>query len=103
RGKDQIALLQSLPELLQNHAAYPLGLQIKGLVVTLAEHVGAGQDTANHLVAKALGPAARHHVVDIAVFLGPVAIPDAVIAGQIAGGLSQANDIIGSGGLVYQW
>src|SRR5690625_663653 len=82
--------------------AYALSLQKESLVMAFAEHVGAGQNAADNLGAKTFGPTAGHHVVDVLVVLGAVAIAYPIKPGQVAGSLGGANDVISRAGLVAE-
>ena len=83
------------------HAAHLLRLQVVGVVVAVAQHVGADHDAALHLVAEAFGACAFVHLRECTLLargvdevLGAMTVAHAVKAAQVAAGFGRRDDVI---------
>ena len=71
-----------------------LGAHVVGVVVAGREHVGADHDAALDLAPEALGAGFLVHVDDIPARHAQ-AVADAVVAGEVRGGLGRRHDVVG--------
>mmetsp|Transcript_68802 Transcript_68802/g.161867 ORF Transcript_68802/g.161867 Transcript_68802/m.161867 type:complete len:253 (-) Transcript_68802:230-988(-) len=94
RAGDQVTLREGLLEVVGDHAAQLLGLQVVGVVVAVREHIGADHDAALHLGAEALGARLLVHVEQVVVLGGAVAELDAIKPAQVGARLGRGNDVV---------
>ncbi len=72
-----------------------LRLAVVGVVVAGGERVGAEHDPPLDLGAEALGPGLLVHLDHVAARLRPHPVADAVVAGEVRGGLGRGDHVVG--------
>jgi hypothetical protein len=81
-------------ELVGDHPPHLHRLDEVGVVVAVAQHIGADQDAPLGLGAEALGARLLDHVDQVVVLGGAVAIAHAVEARQVAARLRRGDDVV---------
>ena len=94
RAGDHITDLEGLLKIVGNHAADFLRLQVIGVVIPMAQHIGANHDATFHLITKPLGAGLQVHVVQVGVLVGPEAKLDAIKTTQVARCFGGRDDVI---------
>ena len=94
RAGDHVAAAKAGREVVGDHAPQLLGLQIVGVVVAMAQHVGPDHDPALDLRAEALAAALLVHVEQVVVARRTVAIAHAVEAAQVRRRLGRGDDVV---------
>ena len=94
RADDQVEALEQRRVLAGDDRAHLLRLAVEGVVVAGRERVGADHDPALGLVAEALVAGALVHLDQALRVLGAVAVADAVVAGQVRGGLGRGDQVV---------
>jgi len=92
---DDIAFFEGLVEILLDFGANLEGLEVELVGVTCGEGVGAEHDAAFYFGAETLAAAGGVKVDEVFGGFGAVAVVDAIVAGEIAGGFGGGNDVIG--------
>ena len=98
-GEEEIADLERAFEVPFDQRPDALGLQVVRVVIARAERVGAEHDAALDLFAEALATSLRIHVQEIRSAFGPEAVFDAVVPGQVRGGLRGGDDVVRGDGV----
>ncbi len=98
RAGDEVAVGKGGLKILRDQAPDLLRLEVVGIVVAVAEHVGAQQDAALHLGPEGLAARALIHFQQIGVFGGAVAVAHTVVAAQVGAGLGRGDDVVGRNG-----
>ncbi|MPM22387.1 hypothetical protein SDC9_68839 [bioreactor metagenome] len=91
---DDVAFLERGLEVVGDHAADFLRLQVVGVVVAVAQHIGADDDAALDLVAKAFGTGLLVHVEQVSVVLGAMAELHTVKAREVGRGFRRRDDVV---------
>ncbi len=92
--EEHVARLEGPVEIVADEPADFEGLEIIGVVVAGREGVVAQHDAAFDFVAEAFAARGGVHVDQAVELLGPVAVMDAVVAGQVAGRLGRGDQVV---------
>ena len=87
-------------EVVAHEGAHLLCLPVEGVVVARGQRIRAEQDPADHLGPEPLGPRVAHHVLDVALDRGTVAVPHAVEPGEVRGAFGGGDQVVGGQGIL---
>ena len=97
RGQDDVAGLEGALEVAPDEGADFLRLQVVGVVVAGAQHVGPQGDAALDFGAEAAAAGGAVHLAEVLPAVGAAgSVPDAVVTGEVGRRLGHGDDVVGA-------